>query len=44
MLDNGYICFYYKNLDDKVFIYLFLFVLVKGDGEYGVVLGYDVSF
>lgn len=43
MLDNGYICFFYKNFDDKVLIYFFFLVLVKGDGEYGLVFGYDVS-
>ena len=43
MLDNGHIRFFYKNLDDKVSTYLPSPVLVKGDGEYGPVPGYDAS-
>jgi len=43
MLDNGHIRFHYKNLDDKVSTYLPSPVLVKGDGEYGPVPGYDAS-
>lgn len=43
LLDNGHIRFYYKNLDDKVSTYLPSPVLVKGDGEYGPVPGFDAS-
>lgn len=43
LLDNGHIRFFYKNLDDKVSTYLPSPVLVKGDGEYGPVPGFDAS-
>ena len=43
LLDNGHIRFFYKNLDDKVSTYLPSPVLVKGDGEYGPVNGFDAS-
>ena len=43
LLDNGHIRFFYKNLDDTVSTYLPSPVLVKGDGEYGPVPGFDAS-
>lgn len=43
LLDNGHIRFFYKSLDDKVSTYLPSPVLVKGDGEYGPVPGFDAS-
>ncbi|MEQ5808650.1 TonB-dependent receptor [Alteromonas sp. NFXS44] len=43
LLDNGHIRFFYKNLDDKVSTYLPSPVLVKGNGEYGPVPGFDAS-
>ncbi|MBU3021722.1 TonB-dependent receptor [Aestuariibacter sp. A3R04] len=43
LLDNGHIRFYYKNLDDKVSTYLPSPVLVKSNGEFGPVPGFDAS-
>ncbi len=41
--DDGFLRFYFKNLNDRVTTYLPSPVLVKGDGEYGAVPGYDAS-
>lgn len=42
-LDDGYFRLYLKQLDDKVTTYLPSAVLVKSNGEFGPVPGYDAS-
>ncbi|MBV1911117.1 MAG: TonB-dependent receptor [Kangiellaceae bacterium] len=42
-LENGYLRFFYKHLDDRTTTYLPGPVLVKGDGEFGAVPGFDAS-
>lgn len=41
--DDGYIRFYFKELNDKVTTYLPAPVLVKGNGSFGPVAGFDAS-
>lgn len=43
LLDDGYIRFYFKHLDDKVTTYLPAPVLVKGNGSFGPVTNFDAS-
>jgi len=42
-LDDGFFRFYFKHLDDKVTTYLPSPVLVKSNGSFGSVPGYDAS-
>lgn len=42
-LEDGFLRFYFKQLDDKVTTYLPSPVLVKSNGSFGAVAGYDAS-